>query len=93
MSVTVFIHTFLARREKFTHESQTFPTINLGPAGRRPALGLVLQNIDIDIAIAIDKAILENIDISIDMSVSHDQKGWLPTVKLKEYKIELSNLC
>ena len=46
-----------------------------------------LENIDID------KAILENIDISIDMSVSQDQRGWLPTVKLKEYKIELSNLC
>ena len=26
-----------ARREKFTHESCTLPTIHLGPAGRRPA--------------------------------------------------------
>ena len=26
-----------ARREKFTHENCTLPTIHLGPAGRRPA--------------------------------------------------------
>ena len=25
------------RREKFTHEKCTLPTIHLGPAGRRPA--------------------------------------------------------
>ena len=30
-----------ARREKFTHENCTLPTIHLGPAGWRPALGLV----------------------------------------------------
>ena len=29
-------------REKFTHEKCTFRKIHLGPAGRRPALGLVL---------------------------------------------------
>ena len=29
------------RREKCTHENCTLPTIHLGPAGRRPSLGLV----------------------------------------------------
>ena len=32
-----------ARRKKCTYENCTLPTIHLGPAGRRPALGLVCQ--------------------------------------------------
>ena len=31
------------RHEKLTHVNCTLPTIHLGPAGRRPALGLVMM--------------------------------------------------
>ena len=48
-----------ARREKCTYENCTLPTINLGPAGRRPALGLVSQNTFIFSAIWLSAKLLE----------------------------------
>ena len=44
-----------ARREKCTHENCILPTIHLGPAGRRPALGLVFTKVDISVCLFVTR--------------------------------------
>merc|ERR1712222_159434 len=62
-----------ARREKCTHENCTPPTIHLGPAGRRPALGLVLSNSCIETQIYV-------VSFLLFLDISQEEDYSLPPV-------------